>query len=301
MRLASFGAIVVLPLTIAAALPAQELDSATYADSLRRMESRLEWQTGKIELKDGLATVNVPEGWRFLGPEGAATVVYDIWGNRRVGDAPLGMLFPTEVHPSDPAGWGVVISFDEDGYVKDDEAAKINYSKLLKEMQEAMRDANDERQEAGYPPMELVGWAATPHYDKATNKLYWAKALRVGDDPEGTLNYDIRALGRRGVLSMNAVSGMSNLTTIELRMTEVLDMVQFNEGHRYADFKPGMDKVAVYGIGALIAGKLAVKAGFFKVILAGLIAAKKLVAVAFAALLGFVKKLFSKKDEPARA
>ncbi|HKG94765.1 MAG TPA: DUF2167 domain-containing protein [Gemmatimonadaceae bacterium] len=300
MRLASFASILTLPL-LAAALPAQQLDSAAYVDSLRRMESRLEWQTGKVELKDGLATVDVPQGWRFLGPEGAATVVYDMWGNQRVGDGPLGMLFPAEISPSDPSGWGVVITFDEDGYVKDGEAAKIDYTKLLKDMQKATRAANEDRAEAGYPPVELVGWAATPHYDKATNKLYWAKALRVGDDPEGTLNYDIRALGRRGVLSMNAVSGMANLTTVETRMTEVLDMVQFNDGHRYADFAPSTDKVAAYGIGALIAGKLAVKAGFFKLILAGLLAAKKLVIVAFVAIVGFVKKLFGKKDAPARA
>src|SRR2546426_2131137 len=34
-----------------------------------------------------------------------------------------------------------------------------------------------------------------------------------------------------------------------------------NEGHRYADFVPGTDKVAEYGIAALIAGGVAAKAG----------------------------------------
>src|SRR5712691_3985949 len=35
------------------------------------------------------------------------------------------MLVPAGVHVLTPEGWGVIISFSEDGYVKDDDAAKI--------------------------------------------------------------------------------------------------------------------------------------------------------------------------------
>jgi uncharacterized membrane-anchored protein len=42
-------------------------------------------------------------------------------------------------------GWGVIISYAEDGYVKDDDASKIDYTELLAKMQRATRDANPER------------------------------------------------------------------------------------------------------------------------------------------------------------
>ena len=41
-------------------------------------------------------------------------------------------------------------------------------------------------------------------------------------------------------------------------------MVDFQEGHRYADFTESTDKVATYGIAALVAGGIAAKVGLFK-------------------------------------
>jgi uncharacterized membrane-anchored protein len=113
------------------------------------------------------------------------------------------------------------------------------------------------------------------------------------------LNYDIRALGRRGVLSLNAVASMGQLQAIEKDMRQVLGFVTFNEGHRYSDYVPGADKVAAYGIGALITGGVLAKAGFFKLLLGALIAGKKFVIVALAALGAFLKRLFSgrRKEE----
>ena len=42
------------------------------------------------------------------------------------------MLIPTGVSPLSDEGWGIVITYDEDGYVNDGDAAGINYDKLLK-------------------------------------------------------------------------------------------------------------------------------------------------------------------------
>lgn len=54
------------------------------------------------------------------------------------------------------------------------------------------------------------------------------------------------------------------------------------------------DKVAAYGIGALVAGKLAARAGLFKVVLAAMLASKKLLIAGGAALLVALKKLFGR-------
>jgi uncharacterized membrane-anchored protein len=56
---------------------------------------------------------------------------------------------------------------------------------------------------------------------------------------------------------------MPQLQEIEAAIPTVLAMTNFNPGYRYSDFDPGVDKVAAYGIGALVAGKLAAKAGLF--------------------------------------
>lgn len=258
-----------------------------------QFEASLDFRQGDITLADGVATIHVSERYRYLGPDDAARLLTEGWGNPPGGET-LGMLFPADISPLSEEGWGVVITFDEDGYVEDDEAAEIDYAKLLDEMREGMAEENEERERLGYETLSLVGWAAPPHYDSAANKLYWAKELRFGDADVNTLNYNIRVLGRRGVLVLNAVASMDQLEPIEADMQHVLDLVEFNPGHRYADFIPGTDRVAAYGIGALIAGKVAAKAGFFKVLLAGLLAMKKLVVVAVlgigAAIRGFFQR-----------
>ncbi len=59
--------------------------------------------------------------------------------------------------------------------------------------------------------------------------------------------------------------------------------------------------MAEYGIAALIAGGIAAKAGFFKLLLAGIIALKKLIVVALVAIGAFFKRIFGKKKEAPAA
>jgi len=271
-----------------------EADEASKAAA--EFESKLTYQRGKIVLPGGMATLNVPDNFRYLPPEQADRVLVEAWGNPP-GTKTLGMLFPSDVSPLNADGWGVVITFQEDGYVEDDEAGKINYEELLKQMKEATAEDNKSRQAQGFEPVSLVGWAASPHYDQTTHKLYWAKELSFAGAPTNTLNYDIRMLGRRGVLSFNAVAAIDQLGKIENDMKEVLGFAEFNAGHRYTDFSSSTDKVAAYGIGALIAGKVAAKVGLFKLALGFILAAKKFLLLGLLAVAAFVRKLFGRKSE----
>src|SRR5439155_5651891 len=101
---------------------------------------------------------------------------------------------------------------------------------LLRNMQQATREANPERAKAGYATVELVGWAEPPRYDSVAHKLYWAKDLKFTDDSAHTLNYNIRVLGRRGVLVLNAVASMNRLESVKRDMAKVIGFVEFNGG-----------------------------------------------------------------------
>ena len=143
----------------------------------------------------------------------------------------------------------------------------------------------------------LRAWGNPP--DSGAHKLYWAKDLKFADESLHTLNYSIRVLGRRGVLVLNAVASMDQLRSIKRDMAKVIGFVEFNGGHRYADFIPGTDKVAEYGIAALIAGSLAAKAGVFKLLLGALLALKKLIVVAAVGVAAFLRKLFRRAPADA--
>ena len=143
----------------------------------------------------------------------------------------------------------------------------IDYTDLLKDMQSDTEEANEQRAEAGYEPVTLVGWAAKPYYDHQLNVLHWAKELRFGQATEHTLNYNVRLLGRRGVLNLNAVGDLSQLAEVRGTIPAVIKSVSFSKGLQYADFNPKLDEVAAVGIGGLVAGKILAKVGFFALIL----------------------------------
>jgi uncharacterized membrane-anchored protein len=270
------------------------------ADQLATLDSGLKWQTGSISIKDGLAKINLTPDFKYLNAADSQKVLHDMWGNP--GDpSVLGMIFPKDADPMDRGSWAVAVSYEEEGYVKDDDAGKINYDDLLKRMQKEVKEQSADLVKEGYRSVDLIGWAAPPRYDKETHKLYWAKELKFGNSPRNTLNYDIRILGRRGTLVLGAIAEMDDFTEIDQKVPTILSMVDFQPGNTYAEFDPKIDKVAEYGLAGLIAGgaiagaaKLGLFAAFFKWIVVAAAATWKFLLIGIAALGTSAKKLWAK-------
>ena len=91
-----------------------------------QFEASLSYERGVISIKDGLASLTLPEGYRFLGARDSKRLLEDAWGNPPgAADGVLGMIVPSGVSPLAEEGWAVVITHDEDGYVEDKDAAEI--------------------------------------------------------------------------------------------------------------------------------------------------------------------------------
>ena len=190
----------------------------------------------------------------------------------------------------------VVVSYTEDGHVDDSDARSIDYADLLKQMQEGSREANAELVKRGYRSEELLGWAEPPHYDSEAKKLFWAKSLRFGGEPDPTLNYCIRILGRKGVLELNALGRTADLARIGPAAQEVMAKTAFTEGNRYADYKEGVDLVQAGGIAGLIAGGVIVKKlGMFAVFGAVLLKFAKFLILPLIFIGGWLLSWFKKR------
>ncbi|MBW8897224.1 MAG: DUF2167 domain-containing protein [Massilia sp.] len=253
-------------------------------------------QQGDIALPGNIATLKLPAAFRYLSPADADKVLSQAWGNPP-GTKSLGMIVPAGASVLSDTGWGVIITYDKDGHVKDGDADTIKYDELLKQIQEGTEENNAERKKQGYPAMHVVGWAEPPSYDKAAHKLYWAKELHSDGAEGSSLNYNIRVLGREGVLVLNAVASMGQLAQIRDEMKQVTAFTNFTSGNGYADFNDKTDKVAEYGLAALVAGGVAAKLGFFGKIFALLLAFKKLLIVGVLAIGSFVMKLLGREKK----
>lgn len=240
------------------------------------------------------AEVKLGAGWLWLKSKDAQKFLRAM-GNP-VDDSILGVALPPDHGDS---GSFAVYTYDDEGHVDDSE--EPDYTELLAQMQEGTKASNEHRRQMNAPAVELLGWAEPPHYDKAQRKLYWAKRLQFEGNEGETLNYNVRVLGRAGTLEINGVGDIGQLKEVAAHCKTLLAVTDFVEGQRYTDFNPSVDKVVVGGIGALIAGKMALKVGLFAKLLGMLKFALKPILVGLVLIGGFVMKLFTgrKKAESA--
>ncbi|NJC40462.1 putative membrane-anchored protein [Brevundimonas alba] len=233
-------------------------EQQTEVRRLEALQDSLKPQTGTVAIPAAEATLALGDAYYFLNAEDAARVLTEGWGNPPSSvQGVLGMVFPKDKAFYDDT-WGAVITYVGDGYVSDEDASKINYSELLTQLRQGEEEDNRARTADGYPAINLVGWAQQPSYDGQKHNLIWAKELAFSDAPDHTLNYDVRVLGRAGVLSMNIVDDMADLADVGAAATQLMNTASFNEGARYADYREGVDKKATYGVAGLIAGGAAV-------------------------------------------
>jgi uncharacterized membrane-anchored protein len=239
--------------------------AAVYQAAIDSINGTFVYQQGHVVLPGGVGELTVPRGFLYLDSAQAARVMHRLWRNPP--QESLGMLFPADRGPMSDGTWGYLIQFDPMGHVKDNDADDIKYDDLLEEMQKDTEEDNQKRTKDGYESVHLIGWGAPPYYDKNQHTLHWAKLLRFGDGLSETLNYNVRMLGRKGVLVFNAIAEPQQLPEIKASIPNLLANVSFVKGQQYNDFSSGIDEVAVYGIGGLVAGKVLAKVGLFAIIL----------------------------------
>src|SRR2546422_19561 len=115
-------------------------------------------------------------------------------------------------------------------------------------------------------------------FDRTTNNLTWA--ITAHDNTGGrTVNHSVRLLGRGGVMHADLVTTPTQLDALVPTFNGMISGFTYQPGQKYAEWRPG-DKVAAYGLTALVAGGAGValvKSGllvkFWKLIVAGIAAA----------------------------
>ena len=90
-----------------------------------------------------------------------------------------------------------------------------------------------------------------------------AKHKDDGAQSDPTVNYNTYALGREGYITLDLITQQSQVPKDKGAVLALLNNIDYVEGKRYADFNSSTDKVAEYGLAALVAGVAAKKLGLF--------------------------------------
>jgi uncharacterized membrane-anchored protein len=245
-----------------------------------------------IKLRDQ-ATLKLPAGYVWI-PEPVAGQYMKAVGNHP-DERELGLIFPQ----AESQNWMIVAKFEPSGFIKDDDAQKWDVEEMFTSLKDGTEAANEERRAQGFPELEIVGWVEKPNYSAATHRLIWSMSARQKGALAGepmSINYNTYALGREGFVSLNLITALDTVEKEKHHAQTLLAALDYGDGKRYTDFDASTDKVAEYGLAALVGGLAAKKLGMFA-LMAGLFAKfGKVILLGGAGLATVFAKFFKKKE-----
>lgn len=239
---------------------------------------------GPVVVKLGAqGQTRIPEGLLFFSAKDTRTLLERL-ENLTSGDE-LGLVATPDL------SWLAVFTFDASGYVEDTgSAADIDADALLRSIREGVAESNKEKAARGWAPVEVVGWAIPPYYNAETKNLEWSTRFKSGGHKYD--NYNVRILGREGVMQVIFVGDEEDYAGSLKAARGVMADYSFITGKSHAEWRQG-DKVAGYGLAALIAGgaaAAAAKSGLLGKLI------KPLGVAALAVLAGIGKLLTGRKS-----
>jgi len=263
---------------VCASVPVMAQDSAI---------AQLPWQKGPVTVQLGSkATLEVPQGYAFLDTE----------GTQRFNELEHNPPSHKDEYTLASRGWVAYFSYEDVGYVKDDE--KIDADAILDNIRSGTAAANKERRARGWDEMSILGWSAKPEYDTQLKSLTWSILGEDESNHHKVVNYNARLLGRHGVMDVVVVTEPDALDAAIDDFRSRVKGFRFVPGETYGEYQPG-DHVAAYGLAALITGgaaAVAAKKGLFSLIGGFLVAAWKFVLAGLVAISAWFKSVFKKKQ-----
>ena len=251
--------------------------------------AQLPWQVGPTTGKIGTrAEIDVPAGYAFL----------DAAASRRLNELLENPPASVDEYTLAPESldWIAFFSFNEIGYVKDDE--KLDANDLIASIREGTEYGNEERRKRGWDTLRIVGWSFEPQYDKQLNALEWAVLAETEGSKSQVVNYNTRLLGRKGVMEVTVVADPASLDPAIADFKKLMPGYDFVAGEKYTEFKAG-DHVAEIGLAALITGgaaAIASKKGWLAAIGVALAKFWKVLILAIAGI-GIAIRKFFRRDK----
>jgi uncharacterized membrane-anchored protein len=244
-----------------------------------------------VALKDQ-AQLSLPAGYGFV-PRKEGAAVMDMLGNQ-TDERFIGLIFAE----AEGSNWFVTVDYEASGYIKDDDAKDWDADELLQSLKDGTEAGNEHRRKIGVGEIQVTRWIEKPAYDAPSHRLVWSVEARAkdGQDPDPTVNYNTYVLGREGYVSLDLITNSSTVEADKPAARELLAAVNFNDGKRYSDFNSSTDKVAAYGLAALVGGLAIKKLGLLGAILAFGAKFAKVILVGLAAAGGAVAKFFKGRN-----
>lgn len=191
-----------------------------------------------IQVKEAPVDINLPKGFSFMGANATRDFLMKEYGANDV-DAymshMIGLIYPDSLLSADRFDGAWILSYINDGYVKDSQAGEMDFKWIL----ESLRRDN---------PTVKFQWAWYPRYD--TKRHFLSIPMVHITTLDTTVNIRQLKFGKEGYIQIEPVVSMERLKWLYDNDYIVADGVNFREGSRHEDFDPSKDHASyqsVYG------------------------------------------------------
>jgi uncharacterized membrane-anchored protein len=295
-----FVAAVVILFTVLGS-PSAFAQAAPPSEASRRAELAAAWQAaGKAGIRGpndvaliDQANLKLPANYFFV-PKSEGERVLRALGNVVNDSTIVGLVVGTRQDDQ----WVVVIRYIKEGYIKDDDAKNWNADELLKNLKDGVEESNKDRSARGFPEVQVIGWVEPPGYDAGSHRLVWSLLAKDKDEPDNApkgINYNTYALGRDGYFSLNLLSDSERITSEKAVAHELLADLSYSAGKRYEDFTATTDRIAEYGLMALVGGVAAKKLGLLALLAGVVLKFAKVIFIGAAVFGAGVMRFFRRK------
>jgi uncharacterized membrane-anchored protein len=281
--------------------PSVLAQAAPSSQDARKAELVAAWQAASKAGSDGpaditlidQATLKLPAHYFFV-PKAEGARVLRALGNVVNDSTFVGLVVGSGQNDQ----WIVVIRYVKEGYIKDDDAKSWNADELLKSIKDGVDESNKDRVARGFPELQVIGWVEPPSYDAGSHRLVWSMLGEDKGQPANAakgINYNTYALGRDGYFSLNLLSTSERIASEKAVARELLGDLFYKSGKRYEDFSASTDRIAEYGLAALVGGIAIKKLGLFALLIGVVLKFAKVIFIGAAVLGAGVMKFFRRK------
>ncbi|KYP15727.1 DUF2167 domain-containing protein [Flavihumibacter sp. CACIAM 22H1] len=228
---------------------------AEFNKQVDSIDKELTFHAGKLRFAEQSVRMKVPSGYYFIDANQSRYILETVWGNVPDEEV-LGMIVRSDFLPSEINNdYSFVISYSPTGYIPTGQTTDFDHRELLEEVQNQLQESNKKRLEKGFNALQAEKWIMVPYFDSYKKAVYWATELKVNGSDESLVNYNLRLLGKNGVLKINAVGTIDQLPAIKKVLPYLLAQTSFIEGFRYEDYSPEEQSGGGMETGRIISGK----------------------------------------------
>lgn len=263
---------------------------------MRKFEASLDYKNGTVSISENRATLRLMDGYRFLDSRDAKKILLGLWGQPSPKNTD-GIILAPGIGPFSDDTWAFGLSFDATGHIIDIGDTGIDSEVIMAKLKNNLVNENRKRQNEDLQTIEILDWEIKPIYDKTHRCLYWAIKYSFSNEIQNEIIYNIKMLGRNGVLSISTQVREKLSDQLNNHMKNVIRFAEFNPGQEYDAFDGKKETPSESKLSDLITGAKAKEETLQEKITNGLASYRRfLILIIFASLYLITKHFRSSKS-----